>query len=325
MNNNSDQVFGDCSCTQPGQRLRDDVDPIDNGRSDRSGWALVIVTYQPGAELADCLASLRAVAPAPSEVIVVDNGSTNGQVEAICARFPEVTLISTGINAGYAAAANRGIARTQAPIVAVANPDVTFDTPVDDIVQRFEREPSLGAVGPRILEPDGTRYPSARRIPDVFDAAGHALAGLWWSNNPWTRRYRQADMDPERPAYAEWISGSCLWLRRCAVDQIGGWDERFFMYMEDVDLGWRLGRAGWKVAYEPAVTVTHIGGTATRSAPTAMLIAHHVSAFRFTAKRYTGLKRLLLIPAGLLLSVRAVAKIVVTRVESAFSSQRRRG
>lgn len=288
-------------------------------------WDAVIVTYEPGNELRDCLDSLTDVRPAPSQIFVVDNGSTNGMVEKICSERPGITLIGMGHNAGYAAAANRGIDAGVAPVVAVLNPDITFDGSVGPILARFPVEPTLGAVGPRINQPDGTRYPSARVIPDILVAAGHAVAGSWWPANPWTRRYRQDDMDPDLPGYAEWISGSCLWIRREALVQIGGWDEGYFMYMEDVDLGWRLGNANWRVAYEPGVTVTHIGGTATRNAPTRMLIAHHRSAFRFTAKRYRGARRVLLIPAGVLLLGRAMFKIVAVRAESAFFSRRRRG
>jgi N-acetylglucosaminyl-diphospho-decaprenol L-rhamnosyltransferase len=153
-------------------------------------------------------------------------------------------------------------------------------------------------------------YPSARCIPSVFVAVGHGLLGLWWQSNPFTRRYRQLDIDPNVGREVDWLSGSAIWLRREALDAIGGWDERYFMYMEDVDLCWRLRRAGWHIVYEPAAEIVHVQGATTAKHPYRMLVEHHRSAWRFARRRFTGARAMLLPAAAVYLSFRAVLAMV---------------
>src|SRR5699024_6069335 len=115
--------------------------------------------------------------------------------------------------------------------------------------------------------------------------AGHALLGKVWPSNRWTRAYLQeTEAVSERPV--GWLSGSCLLLRKAAFDSIGGFDARYFMYMEDVDLGDRLGRAGWQNVDVPDATVVHAKGHAAGKHPELMLPAHHRSAYRFQADRH---------------------------------------
>jgi N-acetylglucosaminyl-diphospho-decaprenol L-rhamnosyltransferase len=104
---------------------------------------------------------------------------------------------------------------------------------------------------------------------------------------------------------ANWVSGAAVWLRRSALDEIGGWDERYFMYVEDVDLCWRLRSAGWRVAYEPGGEVTHLQGVSTDRHPYRMLLEHHRSLLRFAGTRWQGARRVLLVPAAGYLAVRA--------------------
>jgi N-acetylglucosaminyl-diphospho-decaprenol L-rhamnosyltransferase len=134
---------------------------------------------------------------------------------------------------------------------------------------------------------------------------GHGLLGLVWRTNPFTRRYRQLDADPRSPRDVDWVSGAAVWLRRDAISAIGGWDDGYFMYVEDVDLCWRLRRAGWRIAYEPRGEVTHVQGVSASQHPYRMLAEHHRSLYRFATKRWRGLRRLLLFPAAVFLAVRA--------------------
>jgi N-acetylglucosaminyl-diphospho-decaprenol L-rhamnosyltransferase len=143
-------------------------------------------------------------------------------------------------------------------------------------------------------------------VPSVVDAAGHAVVGLFRPDNRFTHRYRQLDADPGRSRAVDWVSGAAVWLRRDALDDVGGWDERYFMYLEDVDLCWRLRGAGWDVTYEPAAAVRHVQGASTARHPYRMLLAHHRSAWRFSQRRLTGWRRLLLPFAAVLLALRAV-------------------
>jgi len=287
-------------------------------------WSAVVVNYEAGTALRDCVATVLAdrSAGAP-EVVVVDNGSTDGSIGALLAAHPQVTVITPGENLGYAGAANRGIAATTAPFVAVCNPDLeVVSGTAGAMVRRLEADPHLGAVGPAVFEQGGAHYPSARQVPRLRDAVGHGLLGVVRPRNAFTRRYRELDRDPAVARAVDWVSGAAVWLRRSALDEIGGWDERYFMYAEDVDLCWRLGRAGWSIAYEPAGRVIHVQGLSTRRHPYRMIVAHHRSLLRFAGKRWTGAKRLLLAPAAVFLAGRAAILVLAARLGRPGRSRR---
>ena len=268
------------------------------------GWAAVVVNYNAGPALVACVASVLAQDP-PPELVVVDNASTDGSLEALREAHPGVRVVRSGGNLGYARAANLGIAATDAPVVAVLNPDTVLGPGTGRaLTARFAADAGLGAAGPRLLNTDGSVYPSARRIPGLVDAVGHGLLLFVWPDNPFTARYRETGADPARPREVDWVSGAAIWLRRAALDDVGGWDERYFMYVEDVDLCWRLRRAGWRVAYEPAGTVEHLLGVSTASRPYRMIAEHHRSLLRFASVRFTGPRRALLGPAAAFLAAR---------------------
>jgi N-acetylglucosaminyl-diphospho-decaprenol L-rhamnosyltransferase len=270
-------------------------------------WAAVVVNFEAGSLLAECVRSLLADdSSAIPEIVVVDNGSTDGSVAALRAEFPQVTVIDAGGNTGYATAANRGIAATSAPVVAVCNPDlVVAPGTAGTLLGRFAAEPDLGAAGPALLNPDGSQYPSARAHVTPVDAVGHAVFGRALPRNRFTRRYRQLDADWTLPRDVDWVSGALIYLRRAALDSVGGWDERYFMYMEDVDLCWRLRRLGWRIGYEPAGGATHVQGASTATRPYRMIVEHHRSVYRFADRRWHGARRLLLVPAAGFLAARA--------------------
>jgi len=281
-------------------------------------WAAVVVNFEAGPLLLDCVRSLLAddSAGIPA-VVVVDNGSSDGSVAAVVAALPQVAVVDPGRNVGYAAAANLGIAATTAPVVAVANADlaVTAGTAAA-LLARLESEPDLAAVGPALLNLDGSQYPSARAHASTVDAVGHAVLGRLFPRNRFTRRYRQLDAAWDRARDVDWVSGAFVFLRRSALDSVGGWDERYFMYMEDFDLCWRLRRLGWRVAYEPGGRVTHVQGASTAAHPYRMIAAHHCSAYRFLARRWRGPRRLLLLPAACFLAVRAAVDMAVRALGS---------
>jgi N-acetylglucosaminyl-diphospho-decaprenol L-rhamnosyltransferase len=271
-------------------------------------WAVVVINYEAGAALCDCIRSLLADTSAgqPPEVVVVDNGSSDGSAASVAQSLPAVTVLDPGANLGYARAANLGIAATDAPVVAVCNADLEVHAgAAGALLRRLDDEDDLGAVAPMIRNTDGTIYPSARSVPRLGNAVGHGLLGLVWPTNPFTRRYRQLDADPGRRRDVDWVSGAAVWLRRAALTTVGGYDERYFMYVEDVDLCWRLRQRGWRVGYEPGAVVTHAQGVSTAKHPYRMIAEHHRSLYRFAAKRWRGPRRLALPLAAAFLTVRA--------------------
>jgi N-acetylglucosaminyl-diphospho-decaprenol L-rhamnosyltransferase len=143
----------------------------------------------------------------------------------------------------------------------------------------------------------------------VPDAVGHATLGRVWPRNPFTRRYREEGARTD--GSADWVSGSCFLVRRALFESLGGFDERYFMFAEDMDLCWRAHAAGADVGHAPDATVTHVEGVSRRTAPTRMQVAHHRSALRFAAQTTRGPARLLLPFAAGVLGVRLVAVLVV--------------
>ena len=252
---------------------------------------MVTVTYSPGETLETFLDSVAKATTRPVQVLLADNGSTDGAPQR-AARRDGVSLLSIGENVGYGTAANRGVVELGPEVgwVVVANPDIEWHPgSLDELLVAGMRWPRAAALGPLIRQPDGTVYPSARLLPSLGRGIGHAVFGQLWPQNRWTTTYRQSETFlGERTA--EWLSGSCLLLRRAAFESVSGFDSRYFMYFEDVDLGDRLGRAGWLNVYVPTAEVTHLGGHATRRAGDAMLAEHHRSTYRYLADRHPGVR-----------------------------------
>lgn len=249
---------------------------------------VVVVTYNPGTTIVDFLASVPDAATALGSVTVVDNASRDNGPEKAAADAG-AGFVQTGRNAGYGAAANVGAREGSAPWILISNADIVLGPgAVDALVAAGETDPSIGAVGPLVRELDGSVYPSARPLPGLVMGAGHALLGRVWPSNPWTRRYRMS-LDPQAGILdVGWLSGSCFLVRRNVWQDLGGYDEQFFMFFEDVDLGRRLGAKGLRSVWTPRAEVTHIGGHSWRGDPAPMLAAHHESAKRYVRLAYPG-------------------------------------
>ncbi|MGA2520003.1 MAG: glycosyltransferase family 2 protein [Acidimicrobiales bacterium] len=276
---------------------------VSSGGPDDVAMTAVVVNHDAGEVLLACVASL--LADGVDDVIVVDNASSDGSTRALEAAYPQITVVRTGANLGYGAGANRGIAVAGTDLVLVSNSDVAVHAGARAaLVGALEADPTLAVVGPRIEDPDGTRYPSARRFPSFAAAAGHALLVGVAPGNRFTRRYRMADLDASGTAEVDWVSGACFLARRRALTELDGFDEGYFMYAEDTDLCWRARRAGWGVAYVPGAVVTHLHGVSTARRPYRMLLAHHRSVLRFASRTTTGWRRLALPVVALVLALR---------------------
>jgi N-acetylglucosaminyl-diphospho-decaprenol L-rhamnosyltransferase len=287
---------------------------------------VVAVTFSPGKTLDAFVESLSAATTRPVEVVLADNGSTDGAPERVAARSTNVRVLPTGGNIGYGAAANAALADLAEGWAVVANPDVRFHPgSIDELLAAARRWPRAATLGPAIMTPDGELYPSARDLPRLSTGAGHALLGWAWPANPWTARYRREREAPrERPA--GWLSGSCLLVDLEAFWSVGGFDPGYFMYFEDVDLAERLSRRGWLHVYAPSAVVVHEGGHATQREPHRMQRVHHTSALRYLSGQYPGrgqapLRAALRVGLG----TRMVLSYVSRRVAAGARFQRRAG
>jgi len=248
----------------------------------------VVVNYRAADHVMDCVASLRAEGVA--EIVVVDNDSGDDCREVLAARDPAARFVGLTDNRGYGAAANRGVDELRTDLVLVCNPDLVIQPGAVEALRAALDDPTVGVAGPRIERPDGSRYPSARTFPSIVDSAGHAFLGLVTADNPYSRRYLRTHH--AEAGAVDWVSGACLAVRRRAFAEVGGFDESYFMFLEDVDLCWRLHRQGWEVVYEPGARVTHVEGVSRATAPYRMILAHHRSLLRYGWRSTSGRQRL---------------------------------
>jgi N-acetylglucosaminyl-diphospho-decaprenol L-rhamnosyltransferase len=291
------------------------------------GIAAVVVDHNAGPLLEGAVRSILADGAVP--VVVVENGAPGSTETALSgllaepARSPSlVRVVRPGRNVGYGGGVNRGLAALAAEPsvpewVLVSNADLEVHPGALDALRKvLEAHPAWAIVGPRVLTDTGDVYPSVRAFPSFTDAAGHALLALFKPDNPFTQRYNPGAPEGNAVVAADWVSGSCFMARRNALEELGGFDEAYFMYLEDTDLCWRAHHAGWGVGFAGTAAVTHVQGASTARHPYRMMVAHHRSALRFTVRTTTGWRRLALPAAVLVLGLRmamATARIALTR------------
>lgn len=269
--------------------------------------AAIIVDYHAGEALRTCIESLGV--NGVSNVVVVENGSDGSAGLALGTH--DVTLVEPHMNLGYGRGVNRGAAHTgEVDYLLVLNPDVVVhDGAVDAMVGYLDTRADVGIVGPQILRPDGSVYPSQRAFPNLWLAGVHALLEPLWANNPATRRYRSARADGS----VEWVSGACFLVRRDVFEAVGGFDERYFMFAEDMALCWQIRAHGFEVGATSDAQVTHIEGLSRQRVSRAMLLAHHRSALRFEWQTASGVRRVLAPLASLVLGLRLVVVLMASR------------
>ena len=249
----------------------------------------LIVSYNVRGLLVDTLRGFYESSDVPVQAVVVDNASSDGSPEAVAGIFPQADLIRLPKNVGYGAANNAGLERCRGLFVLLLNPDVVVGPGcVGKLADFLLTRRDVGAVGPRLLRPDGTPDQAARRAFPTPSVAFYRLSGLS-KVFPRSRRFGRYNMGHVSPDSVHEIdagTGACLMLRRTAIQKVGFFDPSFFMYGEDLDLCFRLKEGGWKVFYLPSATALHEKGAATRQATRRMLWEFHRAMWTFHAKHY---------------------------------------
>jgi GT2 family glycosyltransferase len=251
--------------------------------------SIIIVNWNTSDLLRNCLRSIQDYRGNLSvQAIVVDNNSSDDSREMVARCFPNVTLVNSGRNLGFARGNNLGLAHARAPLVLFLNPDTEIKAGALDLMARFMRDnPTVGAMGCKIRNISGT----IQRL------------GLQWVPSPLTeflkfiavsdRTYERLPRffpchDPEKSGYVIKLFGACLLVRRPVMEQVGPFDEQFFMYCEDVDLCCRITRAGWKLYYLSDAEILHLGGGASSSAPGAFSVLMMCESFSKFMRKYHG-------------------------------------
>jgi len=267
--------------------------------------AAVIVDFHAGQALDDCVDSLHA--NGVTDIVVVENGEEGSTLPALSGQH--VVLVVPKLNLGYGRGVNRGVAA--APVrryLLVSNPDVVVhEGAVAALVDFLDQHPNVAIVGPQIVRPDGSVYPSQRVFPNFWLAGLHALLAPLWPGNPFSRRYRS----PRKDGSVDWVSGAFFLARRDRFEEVGGFDERYFMFAEDMALCWQMREHGHDIAATPDALVTHLEGVSRARVSREMLIAHHRSAMRFEWQTASGWRRVLAPIATLVLGLRLCVVLVI--------------
>jgi N-acetylglucosaminyl-diphospho-decaprenol L-rhamnosyltransferase len=290
--------------------------------SDESAVDVAIVSYRCESLLRDCLESLRDNPPSrPMNVHVVDNASGDGTAEMVEREFPDVQLTSLEQNLGFSVANNIAIRAGSAPYVLILNPDTRI-TPgsLDRLLQVMDAKPEVGMSGPRLVLNDGSFDHAAKRsFPTPVSALAHFTGVGRRAESGTLAAYRAPEVE-SGPVDA--VNGAFMLTRRAAIAEVGLFDEGYWMYMEDLDLCYRLDQAGWVTWYEPEVTVMHVkAGTSGTLRSFRLNRAFHYGMYRFYRKHYAPDHNPvfnLFIYAGI------VAKLAVTVVKTEISRARSR-
>ena len=253
--------------------------------------AAITVSFGSLEVLPGLLASIVTASASPVLTVVADNkAQSEDNAAALAAQFG-AGYVPLPTNVGYGGAINAAVATLPASVewILVVNPDVVLRPgSIDTLARTGDSDPAIGSVGPLTLTSDGDVYPSARSVPSLRTGVGHALFVNLWLDNPWTRAYRNDTATEPVRRDAGWLSGACVLVRRSSFSELGGFDDGYFMYFEDVDLGYRLGKAGYRNVYDPDASVVHTGAHSTNSDSERMIAAHHDSARRFLNRKYSG-------------------------------------
>jgi GT2 family glycosyltransferase len=277
--------------------------------------SIIIVNWNTQYDLCNCLRSIfrQSEDNLSLEVIVVDNASTDDSVRAVRTRFPEVRIIENTENRGFAAANNQGIRASVGKFVLLLNPDtVLWDDSLSTLWEVISEHPQVGILGPRLLNQDGSVQPSVMSFPSLFSAVKSFIRA---------RIHGVSKIAPdigEDIVYVPCVSGACLLVRRDVFEQVGLLDESYYMYAEEIDFCFRANEMGWKVAYTPLTSVTHLGGQSTSQRSSEMYVERRTSRIRFLLL-HRGLLQAL--PVAILVEAATILKflpLVVRRDSGAF-------
>jgi len=222
--------------------------------------SIVIVTHNSRSPVERCLESIEAGPPAsPFEILVVDNASTDGTPDMVAGRFPSVRLLRNRDNVGYSRGVNQGIRSSTGRHILILNPDIVVgERSIDRLVDFLERTPDAGIAASKLVYPDGRLQPSCRRFYNfTVLLLRRTFLGKLFPNARLLRDHLMMDYDHESARRVDWVIGACMLVRREAIERVGSMDERFFLYFEDIDWCYRMGKHGWSVYYVPDSVMVH--------------------------------------------------------------------
>lgn len=285
--------------------------------------SVVIVSYKVKYYLEQCILALRkATGGVDTEVFVVDNHSGDGSVEYLQKRFPSVTFISSHHNLGFARANNLAIRRSSGKYVLLLNPDtIVAEDTVKQCLDFMDNNPQAGSCGIRMLHADGTNAPESRRgLPSPLTAF-YKMCGLCsrYPDHPKFGRYYMGGLPWDSPQEIEVVSGAFCMVRKNVIDELGGLDEDFFMYGEDIDLSYRILKSGHKNYYVPA-RMLHYKGESTQKSSFRYVHVFYDSMLIFFRKHYAHFSLWASLPINVAIYGKALAALLKIQAHAIYKS-----
>lgn len=248
--------------------------------------SVVVLSYNTKATTLRCLSSLYEHSPTTveMEVIVIDNASVDGSPDAIEKAFPEIKLIRNDKNRGFSAACNQGIRSSTGEVVLLLNSDTELiDQSLDVMLDFIAKNPDVGVTGGMMVAPNGEPQNSCQHFPSYSNIL-FTKQSLLTSIKSFRKGYNKYRSVPKAVTDVDAIAGGFMFLRREALNKVGLLDERFFFYVEDIDISKRMIQNGWRVVFVPHARVKHLGGKSTALKPAKSYWWHHKSLYRYFAK-----------------------------------------
>lgn len=282
--------------------------PSVSAEADRApDLSVIIVSWNVRDLLRACLASLMTddqrptnddspfvLRPLSLEIIVVDNASADGSAAMVATEFPQVRLIANAENRGFTGGNNQGLALARGRYIFFLNPDTEVSgEALATMAAYLDAHPEVGVVGPQLRYGDGSPQSSRRRFPTLWSALFESTPLAWhWPNNPWARRYRMEDQEAgdsgqgagREGQEVDWLVGAALMTRRTVLEQVGAFDEGYFMYSEELDWCRRVKEAGWRIVYLPTAQIIHHEGKSSEQVVAARHIRFQTSKVRYFRK-----------------------------------------
>ena len=250
--------------------------------------SIIIVNYEQSHFLGDCLESVHlTICKTKFEVILVDNSSKDKGLESVLKRFPETRLIDNARNVGFARANNQGAKIANGDFLFFINPDtIMIKGTIESMLDYIRSDPSVGILGPKVLNPDQTLQYSCRKFPTIWSGLfnRYSVMTRFFPNNRYSKDYLMLDYDHSSTRSVDWISGCCMMIPAPIFKEVNGFDENYFLFIEDVDLCQTMRKKGYRVDYFPSAKIFHkISSSSSQSAPQT-IIKHHKGMIYYNQK-----------------------------------------
>lgn len=272
----------------------------------------IIVNYFSSTSLKNCLESVyQTLKNISFEVIIVDNSLNDPGMTSLKELYPQVRVIQNATNLGFAKANNQAALSAQGKTLLFLNPDtILADQAIEEMVAHLDSNPDIGALGPKVLNTDGSLQYSCRRFPTLMTGFfnRYSLLSRWFPGNPYTVQYLMKDFNHDENREVDWLSGCCLMVPRAVFEKAGGFDEHYFLFNEDIDLCQAIGKNGFKVMYFPLAKITHHVSTSNSKVPARIIIKRHRGMKHYYGKHH-GKNPLAKVAVNLAITLRCLSQL----------------